>query len=146
MKELSTSVLKECKDLFQRARGSVVAAMPLLYKISSELLWSGGYSSFGEFCDDCGVSRSFASKLVGVWEHYHIQGGLKVSQLNSVDPERLYLAARLKGSVEEQYQKAKVLSRGQLKEQASMKPDGSEHDFEENPRCNICGKTREFHL
>lgn len=143
--EENGSVLWKCRQAFLAARGSVVEAMPLLHQISTELLWSSRYSSFGEFCDDCGISRSQASKLVRVWEHYSIQGGLPVSQLHSVDPERLYLGMGLKGTPEEQYSKALALSRGELREEAALKPDGSEHEFQENLRCTVCGKTKEFH-
>lgn len=143
MKDLSISVLEECRDLFLKARGSVVEAMPLLHKISSELLWSEKYSSFGEFCDDCGISRSQASRLVATYQHYAIEGGLE--DLSKVDPDRLYLAAKLPGTPEEQYSKALALSRGELREEAALKPDGSEHEFQENLRCTVCGKTKEFH-
>lgn len=121
----SVEIVEECIAQFRNARGSVVMAMPLLYKISEENLWEARYSSLGEFLDECGISRSQASRLIAVYARF--QG---VSQLNSVDPEKLYLSLKLDGSPEEQFAKAATLSRAELKEQDVFEKTGKEHDCE----------------
>lgn len=132
------TALESCKYLFSQAKERVAEAMPLLHQIFKEGLWSSGYSSFGEYVDELGISRSYASRLITVWEHYAIQGG--VSELNEVDPDRLYLALKLPGSAEEQLEKARLLSRSEIKSEAAMKEDGDEHDCEMIQVCRICWK------
>lgn len=132
------TVLNECKELFQKARGSVVEAMPLLYKIASENLWEEKYSSFGEFCDDCGISRSQAGRLVKVYSAYIIEGGLKPREIRAVDADKLYLALGLPGSTESRLNKATTLSRGELKEELATKENGDEHDCEAIKCCRVC--------
>lgn len=128
------TVVDQCIELFKSARGSVVEAMPLLHQIQKENLWESRYSSFGEFLDECGISRSQASRLLKVFEHYS-----GVSQLNSVDPERLYLALKLPGTPEEHFEKAKALSRNELKSEAAVHEDGSEHEHVPVTICKVCG-------
>lgn len=132
------SPVDSCLYLFKEAKNRVAEGMPLLHRIFKEGLWASQYSSFGEFADDLGISRSYASRLITVWEHYAIQGG--VSQLNEVDPDRLYLAMSLDGTSEEQLEKARLLTREELKSEKSMKGDGSEHSHEPITICKICGK------
>lgn len=127
-------VLEECIAQFKEARGSVVKAMPLLYQVWERELWSHKYTSLGEFLDECGISRSQASRLIAVYARF--QG---VSQLNSVDPEKLYLSLKLDGSPEEQFAKAATLSRAELKEQDVFEKTGKEHEF--SPICRICHRT-----
>lgn len=131
MKSLSTSIIEDCIDAFHEARGSVVKAMPLLYTIWEKDLWSEQYSSLGEFLDVCGVSRSQASRLITVYARFR-----DVPQLETVDPERLYLAAKLDGTPEEQFAKAATLSRAELKEQDVFEKTGKEHDH--SYICRIC--------
>lgn len=135
MKSLSTSIIEDCIDAFHEARGSVVKAMPLLYTIWEKDLWSEQYSSLGEFLDVCCVSRSQASRLITVYARFR-----DVPQLETVDPEKLYLATRLNGSMEEQFEKARLLSRGELKEQAVFEETGKEHECIEVKICKTCGK------
>lgn len=136
------TVLNECKELFQKARGSVVEAMPLLYKIASENLWEEKYSSFGEFCDDCGISRSQAGRLVKVYSSYIIEGGLKPREIRAVDADKLYLALGLPGSTESRLNKASTLSRNELREELAVKENGEEHDHDYHLYCSICWQRR----
>lgn len=101
--------------------------MPLLHQIAAEELWSVKYSSFGEYLDECGISRSQASRLVSVYDHYYLKAGFRNLD---VDPEKLYLAAKLEGTPREQIEKARVLSRAELKEQDVFEKTGKEHTCE----------------
>lgn len=126
MKTLSNvEILEQCVEQFNKARGSVVAAMPLLFQVWEGELWNNKYSSLSEFLDVCGISRSQASRLITVYARF--QG---VEQLNSVDPEKLYLALKLDGTPEEQFAKAATLSRAELKEQTHFEETGEEHTCE----------------
>lgn len=134
MKTISTSIIQDCIEAFHKARGSVVEAMPLLYEIWEEELWSSEYNSLSEFLDACGVSRSQASRLITVYARFK-----DIPQLETVDPERLYLAAKLDGTPEEQFAKAATLSRAELKEQDVFEKTGKEHEFA--PICRICHRS-----
>ncbi len=132
------TALESCKYLFTQAKERIAEAMPLLHQIFKDGLWQKEYQSFGEFVDELGISRSYASKLITVWEHYAVQGG--VSQLNEVDPERLYLALSLPGNAEERLEKARLLSRTELKSERAMKENGEEHECQRVCYCSICHK------
>lgn len=135
MNFLSTNVLEDCVRAFHEARGSVVKAMPLLYEVWEKELWAEKYSSLSEFLDACGISRSQASRLITVYTRFK-----DVPQLETVDPEKLYLATRLSGSIEEQFATASVLSRNELREQLAVKPNGDEHDHVFESFCKVCWK------
>lgn len=130
-----TQTLEECVKQFRDARGSVVKAMPLLYEIWEKELWSVKYSSLSEFLDECGISRSQASRLITVYARFK-----DVPELESVDPERLYLAAKLDGTPQEQFEKARVLTRNEIRETLATKEDGSEHDHLPRLFCSVCWK------
>lgn len=129
-------VLEKCRQLFQSARGSVVQAMPLLHKIYKEKIYESQYNSFGEYVDECGIDRGFASRLITVFEHYVIANGVKIELLNSVNPERLYKARKLEGGVEKQLAAAQSLTSGELNAQLSVKENGEEHECA--AICRIC--------
>lgn len=124
-------IVEKCVEQFHEARGSVVAAMPLLFQVWEGKLWADKYSSLSEFLDACGISRSQASRLITVYARF--QG---IEQLNSVDPEKLYLSLKLDGTPEEQFAKAATLSRAELKEQTHFEETGEEH--EHSYVCRIC--------
>lgn len=131
------NILEVCKQKFLEARGKVADAMPLLWEIMEKNLWEDRYSSFGEYCDACEISRSFASRLATVHHHYTIEGG--ISRLNDVDPDKLYLAIKLTGSPQEQLAKAASLSRAELKEQTVFEKTGEEHTC--SPICRTCHRS-----
>lgn len=133
-------ILSQCRELFVGARKRVADAMPLLWEIADKNLWADKYSNFSEYLDDCQISRSFASRLLKVNQHYAIEGGVSHAKLAEIDPDRLYLAISLKGNAEEQFAKAANLSRGELKEQAVFEETGKEHDCIEVKICKTCGK------
>lgn len=140
---LPINVLKEAQECFTDARNRIAEGSEHLYKISQEKLWDNGqYSGFGEFCEaGCGISASFGSKLIKVYEHYVVNGGLSPLKLGSVDSEKAYLAIDLPGHAEDQIMKADILTRQELKAQLSEDKYG-EHDHQFAPerwgRCTVC--------
>lgn len=132
------NILETCRNLFREARGLVSDAMPLLHKIFTEKLYEGKYSSFGEYVDDCGISRSQASRLVSVYQHYAIEGGIK--DFGAVEPDRLYLAAKLPGTPDQQLIKARHLSRDEIRAEVAVDEHGNEHECQPITICRVCNK------
>jgi len=136
------NILEETAACFTAARKNLIQGASQLYKISQEKLWDNGqYSSFSEYLNgECQISDSFASKLITVYTHYVVTGGVSQIKLESVDYEKLYLAAKLPGSVEEQAVKAETLSRSEIKDELASK------DGVDCPHTNLiqicahCGK------
>lgn len=116
MTNITINLIDETLKIFRTVRASMVMAMQKLYEVHSTDAWKGRYSSFGEFVEDgCGVSQGTASKLLKVYKHYVLEGGVSQRNLEGVDSEKLYLAISLKGTPEEKLEKARALSRTELK-------------------------------
>lgn len=115
-------LVKRTIELFTKVRGSIVEAAEALYSVQETGAWSDNYDTFGEFCEQgAKITPGFASKLLKVWRHYAVGGGVSPRNLAGVDSERLYLAINLQGSPKEQLEKAKVLSRVELKQELAVK-------------------------
>lgn len=107
-----------------------------VHKIFGEKSWEGRFSSWGEFVEaGLNKSPSWASKQIAVHEYYHLKGGLSQDKLD-FDNECLYLAIDLTGTPEEKVEKARVLSRSEIKEQKVFEKTGKEHDH--SYICRIC--------
>jgi hypothetical protein len=119
--------------LVQVSDRAVSATRALLFKIFSEKTWQGRFSTWGEFVEEgLGKSQGWASKQLTVHEHFTLKGGIPTEDLN-IDTEKLYMAARLEGSTEEQIEKARTLSRYELKQERN-----DEAPHEHVPICAIC--------
>lgn len=136
----TVTILDEAAKCFMTARQRIAEGMEHLYKISNEKLWEvGGYSSFGDFCETgCGISPSMGSKLVKVYTHYVIDGGVSLRKLESIDAEKTYLAIGLGGSVDSQLAKAQTLSRQDLR--AELSEDEQGNDCPHAETVTICKK------
>lgn len=120
-------VLEKAASCFGAARTRMVEGSAYLYQIQEEKLWEGQYSSFGEFIETgCGISQSFASKLLKVYTYYHIQHGLSPRKLQEIDTEKAYMAISLNGEPEHKLLKAAEWNRQELKDELASNPDGSE--------------------
>ena len=79
-----------------------------------------GYDSFNEYLGtpEIGLSRSYAFKLIKVYEVFVEKHNVPVDQLQDVDVEKLYIATTLiKGEdYEERLEQARTLSRSDLRE------------------------------
>lgn len=130
------NLLDETITIFQTIRSGVVLAMQKLYQVKEEGAWEGKYSSFGEFVEEgLGISQGFASKLLTVNKHYLLEGAVSPEQITGIDYEKLYMASKLGGRVEEQLAKAKTLSRSELKLE---KGDEDQHAHEPITICRHC--------
>ena len=140
--EISTNILVKAAECFDGVRKRIAEGMAYLYEISEKKLWEeGGYGSFGEFCEgSCGISASFGSKLVKVYEHFVVNGKLSQRKLGSVDAEKLYLATSLPGTPDKQLVKAETWTRQEIRDELASGENGDCGHEEKIMICKRCGK------
>lgn len=126
MNEIENDILLKAARCFEGVRQRISEGMGYLYEISEKNLWDNGqYSSFSEFCESgCGISKSFASRLLTVYKHYVIEGGVSQRNLELTDPDKLYLAIGLPGSPDKQLVKAETLTRQEIKDELASDENG----------------------
>lgn len=140
---LTKSLLEETREAFANYRQTAIEAAACLYDVHVGGAWEQVATSWGEYVqNELQISQSFASKLLKVYTHFCIDGGLKRDSLLGVDYEKLYLSAKLEGTPAEQLEKAKVLSRQELKLE---KNDEQPHVGEFGEYCKICWVSRASH-
>lgn len=129
------TLLDQTKEAFANVRSSVVFAMQRLYEVHERKLYETVADSWGAYVEsELGISQSFASKLLSVNKHY-LLGGVSPEKLESIDYECLYLAAKTEGSLEEQVEKARTLTRRELKEERN---EETEHEHLPITICKTC--------
>lgn len=129
-------LLETTKEAFANVRSSMVVAMQKLHQVREQGLWTQVASNWGEYVEaELGISQSFASKLLTVNKHYILEGGISPEKLAGIDYEKLYLARELTGTIEENVEKARTLSRLDLKQD---KNDDTPHEHQIIQICKIC--------
>jgi hypothetical protein len=128
--------LEKTKKLFENVRSSIVQAMQALHKVKESEQWKEVAPTFGEYVEqELGISQGFASKLLGNNQTYLLEGQVSPEKLAGIDYEKLYMARNLPGSLEERIEKARLLSRRELREE---KNDEVEHAHEAISICKTC--------
>lgn len=137
-KDNATDLLLDTKDSFRDVREKIVHAMQNLFKVHESKIWESVASSWGEYVEsELGISQGFASKLLSVNRHYLIEAGLYPEKLEGIDYEKLYLAAKTEGSVEEQLARAKTLTRAELKQEKNEKDPHTPNFVELCTECYV---------
>lgn len=134
------NLLQRTEELFHSARVATIEAAAALYEVRETKVWETKHESWSEYVDTLGISKGQASKLLTVFEHFAIEGRLLHAKLAQVEPDRLYWASKLEGTPKEQFEKALVLSRGELREQQFFEENGEEHVCEWIEVCRLCNK------
>lgn len=134
------NLLEKTEQLFHSARLSLIEAAAALYEVRKTEAWAERYESWQDFLHSVSVSQSQASKMLSVFEHYALNGGVSHAKVAEVDLEKLYLATSLEGTPEEQATKAQLLSRSEIRSQRAFEDFGEEHACEPLTICKICHK------
>lgn len=110
--------LKETKGLVKYIETRFLALADRLYQIQERELWKGEYDSFGDFVDEAGLQRPFASKLIAIHKNYVIDAGIASTQLSDAGYQKLYDAIPLieKEGVKQVVTMARTLSLSELRE------------------------------
>jgi hypothetical protein len=138
-------LISQTKELLHAVRGSLIHVARNLHIIRESNEWQGHASSWSEFCESIlEIPQSQASKLLGIHQHYIIDGGKDIEDLIGLDYEKAYSARKLPGTVDEQLAKARTLSRTELKHEAND-AEVIPHAFEEVCYCRVCGLSKANH-
>lgn len=134
-----TIILQAAAACFNSARQSLIRGAGYLHHIKQQELWKESHESFGQYVEsECHISQSFAAKLVKIYDHYVVAGGVSEQTLEGVDSERLYMALDLPGTTHEQVEKARLLTRRELKAELHEK-EGVDCPHPEIIRiCAVC--------
>lgn len=130
------NLLEKTEQLFHSARKSFIEAVAHLYKVQQTDAYKDKYETWGEFVEALGLSQSSASKMLSVYTHFVLEGGLSHAKASEVELEKLYLAKSLEGTPEEQFAKAELLSRQEIKAQKVLEKEG--HECEHLETVEIC--------
>lgn len=136
------NILKDCADSFKAGRHHLMMAVAMLYEIKEKELWKGKFDHFTDYIEEeCKMDKGQASKLLLSYEHFVVNGPVEPAQLEKVNPERLYLAMKLKGSKVQQFKQALLLPKSDLKQQAVYEQTGEECAHKETITiCAHCHK------
>lgn len=130
---LTQNLIEQTRNLLNAVRGSSIKIGENLFLLK-ENLEKG--KDWGEFIrDEFDISESFASKLLTIHKAFVLEGGISHAKLEGIDGEKLYLATKLEGTAEEKLEKARLLTRRELKE---SKNDEVEHEHQAVQICSIC--------
>lgn len=111
---------------------------PLVYQVYKNELWKGKFSSFAEYVESpegLGKSQGYINRLRQV-EQFRIDSGFSPEQLQGIDHESVYLALKSGGTPEEIVQKAKTLTRAELR---AEREETKDHVHEAINICKTCG-------
>lgn len=137
--------LDEVIGLFRSFKSGVITMMQKLHQVKESGVWQERFSSWGEFVEapeGLGISQGFASKLLSVNRHYLLEANLSPEKLQGVDYESLYLAAKTEGTPEEQVEKARLLTRTELKQ---TKAEQTPHEPAYDTYCSHCWLSQSNH-
>ena len=135
------NLISETPKLFEQGRKLLMQGIKNLWEIRDKGLWKGMTSSFTEYVEDvCQLDKGQASRYLAVYEHFVLHGGVEHAQLGAIDPERLYVARKLKGNIDYQLTVAKELSRNELRATITDKDDCDRHEWIEI--CTKCHKRK----
>lgn len=130
------NLLQETKEIFSTLRSGIVVAMQKLYEVNRSEAWKEVSENWGDYVEgELGISHGFASKLLTTNRVYLVEGGLAPEKLEGIDYEKLYMARELPGSLEEKLEKARTLTRRELKEE---KLDEEPHEHQPISICKVC--------
>lgn len=162
LKELSIpenlSVLDTSIFLARHIDSAVEVLRPLVYKVFSENLWEGKFSSFSEYIESpegLNKSQGYGSRLKTVEEHFIINGGATHEQLAGIDDYCLYEARKItqfkktdgtyrEATVEDQIAIARTLNRGDIKKLLTDQ-EATPHTPVWITYCETCGQSQATH-
>lgn len=138
MNPLSPNLLEKTEQLFHSARLSMIEAAQALYEVKKTDAWKEQFETWQDFLFHLNVSQSQASKMLMVFEHYALNGGVSHAKVAEVDLEKSYLAIGLEGTPEEQIEKGALLSRSEIRSQRAFEVTGTEHEHRPITICEVC--------
>ena len=134
--------LRETIDVIRQIETRFLELGSRLYKIRTEELWNSSYDSYAEFLTEAKLTQGNASMLASVHEHYVVLGGATQEKLAGIGYSSLYQAIPLieKDGVEKVIEKARLLTRDELKQEVREEKHGACSHPETFVLCSSCHK------
>lgn len=132
-------LLQRARVVSANAKKNMLELAYLLYTIRENDLFLRHHTSFSAYLeDDVKISEGFATKLISVYATFLENNTVDRKRIEGVDIEKLYLARRLEGSVEERLVKAETLTRSELKQELAIKDDKECQHLQTVTICSTC--------
>lgn len=138
---LVDELVQETRGLLTRGKELLVQVAYNLHTLRESGEWKGEYETFPKYCQDVfELSQSSTSKYLAIADYFSQK--YLPEDIGPVDIEKLYAAAKLPGTPEENLSRAKTWSRDDFKkEKAEITP----HEFERVCYCSVCGLSEQNH-
>lgn len=138
----NTNFLRDTVDLVRQIETRFLELGARLFQIRERNLWKDTYESFQEFLDSAKVSKGNASMLAAIHKAYVVDGGVSHDKLAQVGYSNLYEAIHLieKDGVHQAVEKARLLTRAELKEEVRERDHGECAHEETVKICSTCHK------
>lgn len=130
-----TGLIEQTKNLLNAVRGSSIKIGENLYTIKQSLEQGVDWGDL--IRDEFDISESFASKLMSIHKALVVEGGISPAKLEAIDSEKLYLSLKLEGTPEEKVEKARLLTRREIRQESV--DDGHVHSGETVTIHKCCG-------
>jgi hypothetical protein len=136
-------LISQTKELWNQGKKVMIQVAYNLLKIREGEEWKQyGHDSFQKFAqDELDIPQSQTSKLLIIGEYFLKE--YTPEQIGPCDYERLYSAAKLEGTVEENLAKARTWSRDDFKQ--SRAEEIGEHEAKWVTYCDVCKKAQSNH-
>lgn len=138
----NATFLRDTIDLVRSIETRFLELGARLFSIKERKLWEATYDSYEEFLERAKVSPGNASMLAAVHKAYVVDGGISHTKLSQVGYSNLYAAIPLieKDGTDKAVEKAKLLTRAELKEEVRETKHGECAHTETIHICSTCHK------
>lgn len=141
MNETSITLIEETRSLLKTGKELLVKVAYNLHSLRESGEWKGEHESFPKYCqEEFELSQSSTSKYLAIADYFSQK--YLPEEIGPVDIEKLYQAAKLPGTPEENLSRAKTWSRDDFKQNKS---ETEPHPFERVCYCKVCGLSEERH-
>lgn len=119
---IEKNLVEETRSLLKTGKELLVKVAYNLHSLRESGEWKGEYESFPKYCQqEFELSQSSTSKYLTIADYYSTK--YLPEEIGPVDVEKLYAAAKLPGTLEENLSRAKTWSRADFREQVAEDKD-----------------------
>lgn len=140
--DLTLSLVQETKELLNRGKELLVKVVYNLHVLRDSEEWKQyGHDTFPKFCqEELEISQGTTSKYMSIADYYFET--YRPEEIGPVDIEKLWAAAKLPGTPQQNLDKAKKWSREDFKKD---KAETQLHDPKWITYCDVCKLSQTNH-
>lgn len=138
----NSDFLRDTIDLVKQIETRFIELGRRLFTIKEKELWTGQYDTYQEFLDDARINPGHDSILRSIHKNYVVEGNVKPQHLARIGYSNLYEAIPLieKDGVELAVEKARTLTRSEIKDEVREDKHGECKHEETITICSKCHK------